>query len=1019
MRKTKKRMLVFSIVSAAVIAGVIFALTMANALWDEAAAVHIVPGDIDNSTLAVGTHLIHLKGVTEKIYEIANESAAESGQGSVFYKSELMGGTWCDITAATGIAAIADGTDGEHKPVDDSVIAALFFTHHTKSDGVTYDLRNGRPVSPFDIYPVYDLESMEELAPLKMQYDLYKEMQEDSRQGKSKIERIALFFQTDVTNAVTDRCDTEIGSLQAYYTAISGRGAPGNELDAVQSVMDASDATRRAEVFTILERTLTAYAEELQSVSDTASEDEDGEDTVTEGTGPDMSLVGAVNESLSNVQTSLIEAQGKMMSEGTTASSAIYYKWAGGLIAHANSNDYTGCDGDVRSLAALQSILGDSVLDSASELQLLDSDLIPRATQMYTAGLSAGENAEYKAAATRNSVGAVLNTIAQSNTDSVDSYRAELELFIDAKTRRMLPANAADYIAQRLTLTADWYKTVKNDNFKWYLDNSIQQHIEFLTRLLSDLKALMGENELDGLLTEKSALQTEYKSALDGNNLAKAQEIEERINAVDGQISAIENELYAQIAKLQKDIADLKDSAGNNEERIRNLETELAGLRSGLSDGSLGNKLADLRSSVFDGINDGNLSGVTNGLDALGDLLDMNSKLAFPVLKDIYGELLKKSGRDGIDTFNSAIEKAEELIMENKIPYETAMSGGTDGDTLLGIAEDFLAGSGGTGGSGTAGNIFGDTSGNTSGNTSGSTPGGSGLSDALSAADDLIDGLRTAGNDARNSGDTDAARDLYGLYDELENASDKLKADSGNGQLLADLNSAVDKARQALGESPYGDGSDGDGSDGDDSGGDGSGGDGSDGDGSDGDSSGGGSGGVSRLGDPFGSDLNANKNAAALALALSDYAGQTGDKDIAALAQAKTAGEYNTGNVFVFPKIRNTDEIYIPVTAIAKFARMRYVWNRNLSQAVLTSGVEYYAFSSYSSKVIRSRNSKETEDMTDAARFRAAVYIPEAYANKTFGCTAVYVPGSGYGILFDAEVRETADQLLEMFLNSQ
>ncbi|MDR1572714.1 MAG: hypothetical protein LBS24_00190, partial [Clostridiales Family XIII bacterium] len=160
---------------------------LSSAVWDESTAVHINPAGIENSTLIIGTHLVYLGVLTDTLHETAQASADESGQNNIYYKSELASGVWFDITSASTLADIT--SDGI--PVTNDVIAALFLTHHTKSDGVTYDLRTNRPVSIFDIYSPYDLESMEELFPLKTQYDTNRELQGESETGKIYVARVA------------------------------------------------------------------------------------------------------------------------------------------------------------------------------------------------------------------------------------------------------------------------------------------------------------------------------------------------------------------------------------------------------------------------------------------------------------------------------------------------------------------------------------------------------------------------------------------------------------------------------------------------------------------------------------------------------------------------------------------------------------------------------------------------------------------------------------------------------------
>ena len=243
---------------------------LVQAVWNEEEAVHITPSEIEDSTLAIGTHLIHLSALTNELYEIASDSADESGQTEIYYKSELSAGTWFNITTASSLEDITTGGT----PVLDSEIEELFFTHHTKSDGVTYDLRTGQPVNPYDIVDPYDIETFDELLPLKNQYEIIKEMQGESAAGKEKIQKIEEVLRTEVKNAVTDECDANLAALQQYYDELAANNAPADQLDAVQEVMNAVDATRRAEVFTTLEAVLNEFTQSLPRIEDTAGTSE-------------------------------------------------------------------------------------------------------------------------------------------------------------------------------------------------------------------------------------------------------------------------------------------------------------------------------------------------------------------------------------------------------------------------------------------------------------------------------------------------------------------------------------------------------------------------------------------------------------------------------------------------------------------------------------------------------------------------------------------------------------------------
>ncbi|MDO4531659.1 MAG: hypothetical protein Q4C06_06720, partial [Bacillota bacterium] len=94
--------------------------------------------------------------------------------------------------------------------VENSEIEALNMTHHTKSDGITYDLRTGKSVSVFDIKDPYDLESMEELKPIKMQYDMLVQNQDPSETNERDIKVIEEIFRKDRKTKVTNEYDAAL-----------------------------------------------------------------------------------------------------------------------------------------------------------------------------------------------------------------------------------------------------------------------------------------------------------------------------------------------------------------------------------------------------------------------------------------------------------------------------------------------------------------------------------------------------------------------------------------------------------------------------------------------------------------------------------------------------------------------------------------------------------------------------------------------------------------------------------------
>ena len=108
-RKTKIGTMIFS---SCFLAGVLCYQMSRGAIFDESKAVtyeqYASSHVIEDSVLFIGTYLIHSQSLTDELYEKAMESATDSNQMNVYYKSELAGGASFDIPDAAGLSDISD-----------------------------------------------------------------------------------------------------------------------------------------------------------------------------------------------------------------------------------------------------------------------------------------------------------------------------------------------------------------------------------------------------------------------------------------------------------------------------------------------------------------------------------------------------------------------------------------------------------------------------------------------------------------------------------------------------------------------------------------------------------------------------------------------------------------------------------------------------------------------------------------------------------------------------------------------
>lgn len=337
-----------------ILAGIILILILVSlgqtdtlrAMFDEEEAVHIKPDEIEDSTLIIGTHLVHISAFNDTIYKIAADSAGFFGQTELYYKSELGDGKWYSLSNAKSLADIRE----KRKQISDSVIKELWFTHHTKSDGKTYDLKTEKQVLVYDIISPYDLHKLPELKPLELM----------NQAGKATGD----FFETEVRDDETDELDRQITALAEQKEILLGAGMLKEHAEMLDRTMERVDALRRNKVYVKVREALDILTDQA-GLEDTALSEAIGdsirqvEDAILE-TGNDMLDVGetAMTELETELQKRLIELV--MSDQGKTQKPEEYLKI-------------------LKSLAALNDIMNGVHTDPEEEKRLLEEELIPRA----------------------------------------------------------------------------------------------------------------------------------------------------------------------------------------------------------------------------------------------------------------------------------------------------------------------------------------------------------------------------------------------------------------------------------------------------------------------------------------------------------------------------------------------------------------------------------------------------------------------------------------------------------------
>lgn len=662
--REKKRIGLTTVLTAVIALLIIGGSVLTFAMIDDTNSVHIRAKDIEDSTLIVGTHLIYLGAMNDQIYEIAMESASEANQYKRYYKSELAGGVWYDVTDAGGLADITtDGRIVENKEIED-----LYMTHHTKSDGITYDLRTGKSICIFDIDDPYDLEGLTELEPIKMQYDVLAQTEDPTDTNLRDMKLIQEIYGKNRKNEVTEECDRTISQLQKYYEILVQNDADSAMSDMVMSVMEKIDAKRRAEILLPLQeselenlnraagRVYTYLAGEVIGETESAEEESEGE----EGEGEEeekgrdkiedfslnTELMSAIGEAIGNVQESYIEHSSNMLEEGTTVLSQVEYELSMELAKRAAAENFSGCDEVTMKLIYLDRINNAVIREEDAERAFIEADLLPGAESAYRASLSAGVGEAYKSLSSMAAAASKVNALKQQKNET-EIVRNELQFIIQAYTDRMASETAMEHITERIEKCDNYRNGIKNDEYASYAQSSVDAHLEWLKQTLNNLQNSLGNRTMDRLMEQKNELQTERMTALDKNQLSKAKKLEAQIAAIDQEMEDLENQLNVILQSENTSSSEKARAAAQLGEK--NTSAALQNMKN--------NALADIR--------DGNLDGVENIIDGVGALASSQPEGALGALKDIYKELSNQELTGGSNAaVKELLKRVEDVTAE-------------------------------------------------------------------------------------------------------------------------------------------------------------------------------------------------------------------------------------------------------------------------------------------------------------------------------------------------------------------
>ncbi len=665
----KKRLRIFAGILAGllgIMGGLEYSRIDVYAVLDESTAVKYstfsLTNTVENGTLFIGTYLIHMTAMTDELYEKAQESAEDSGQYNIYYKSELANGEWFDISSAEGLADITDAAE----PAEATELADLWVTFYVGADGIARSAKNSAAVCIFDQPSPYDLYRLPELEALRNQYDnTYTSETEGA--NRYFYDQLRNFFGLNLRNAVTDECDRQINLLQGVYDRLQQQDKS-EQAEILYTLMGKIDAKRRAEVFYQLMEAEDSRLNQLQSLLGGSAYNKDNYNDEQFMASADLS--DAVGTAMESCESSYITHSGNQISNDGTVLGETEYTLSMSILQKVAGGN-TDLEDELLKLKNLYSIKDSMIKDKDRELSLLEQELIPKAEERLKSAFSSGAGQEYNAAVSQGKSKEACDKLLEIQKTEQDKISNEYQFLIKAKAERMGSQAAADYLFNKIEEVGNCYNNIKDDAYAENAQLGVDACLLELQQLAQGV--IDGDSSmrstLSGLESDKENIQTLRDAALDQNDLGLAKKYDAMLDAIDVEIAAEEQRLSDQLTN------------GSAVDRAKAMTQ--------LGDKTRAANVAKIQNNAKKKLAEGDMSGIVEAVDALAALGEEEA------LKDLMSSL----GTDATDDVRNALDAALKQVQEGGNGTESGSdteSGNTTdgfgltGDELLALLESAL-----------------------------------------------------------------------------------------------------------------------------------------------------------------------------------------------------------------------------------------------------------------------------------------------------------------------------------------
>lgn len=533
-----------------------------------------------DKTIIIGTHAIVLDALTQEVLSVATQSATDSGQNKIYFKSDINKGTWYDISDSDNVLQISVTTDNI---VTNAQINSVPLTHYTKITGETIDLTTGETVPVSDFFDFSDPSKFPEMEEVVQQKGIQNSLKEnitgdkDEKKEKEKLYASKLSSIDRALAKITDsRIDEYTKTINSMEDMIASMQKDGTA--SAESIAAAVEQKMNAEK----ERKALCYQLEIDRLN---------EETKKLDYEKCQDLINTYATAITNMQGALAEIGASAKEEGDENSNttqnpleALEEQYAKAMQQAAMNNDTSAMQQAIDNIAAVKDLKSgnENISQEEKKKQLA---ILQQAKQMAMSSVresihNANNSEELKNAKADNSSQATLDKIREDIAQDVANALSNLVSMDERMIDRLETAKEKDDV---LASTEALFKDAVN---------SINAELKApLSKAISSKQTEVEEKRLEIKLSANDEYQ-QLKQQVENSQKELAKMYENYMDAVEKGEMAKASQLKGQI---EKDT----DVKTKNEEKMQSIAE-------GIKNGSIPVDLSDTSDSTDDAVKDDN-----------------------------------------------------------------------------------------------------------------------------------------------------------------------------------------------------------------------------------------------------------------------------------------------------------------------------------------------------------------------------------------------------------------------------